>query len=290
MVKLPSEQVEEAERREKGIKLAKTFEKIKKSDKKPYSMRLSEKLMNNVEKYTQLMNISKSDLIANLLSDQIKNKILERTSIPFYFYIFYENQSNYAIDYIQSKKYVFLEKEEFEKEEKKLMDYYDDKGYFFIEKIRLNNWFDVWENGTYKAKDKIVSDHTGLIYVNQFTYDAYWIISWNMPEHLGFDLDFQMLDGIVKITEIKEIDKKTAIRLANEKNNLSLARSIEKLEYFATNEIEKDFTDNTKEKVIENLMLENHMLKEELNNLVPRVEKIEDSKREIDKFIKKYRG
>lgn len=52
--------------------------KPEKSDKEPYSFRLSKKMMENFKKYADLTNRTQTEVLTEMIEDKIKNKTLER--------------------------------------------------------------------------------------------------------------------------------------------------------------------------------------------------------------------
>lgn len=237
--KLPSEQVEDkqVEMLVKDIirkkidpvrkeTLKETFKKASKSDKKPYSIRLSEFLMEDVEKYSNLMNINKSDLINDLLKKHLENRLLERTQIHFYFQFYEKSENVHLIRYLDRKNSSNMS---YMEQYTDLIGYNEDQGLIYLEEIPLNNFLDNWENGTYKAKSKNDHYHEGLL--TSTRRDKYYYVLWHLTEnillHNTRTIIIRNLNKFIKIEKLEEISKKEAIELALDRNNTKLIKAIE---------------------------------------------------------------
>jgi hypothetical protein len=224
---------------ERKEKLKETFEKSLKTDKKPYSIRLSEFLMEDIEKYSNLMNTNKSDLISDLLTNHIKGKILERTEINFYFSLF-ETNNEYLLDYIDSQN---SKNENYIEQYLDVIEYNEDTGKTYIEEIALNNFLDSWENGTYQAKQYNDYFHEGLLISTK--KQEYWRVLWHLTDntllHNQQVIIIRNLNKFIKIESISKITRKEAIELALNRNNTNLIRLIENQETISLFNNDEDF-------------------------------------------------
>lgn len=199
MSKLPSEQMEEAEKHEnlkntikeelvplKDLINETKVQPIDKSNKKNHSFRLDVDLIRTLNEYSEKENITKTQLLENILNDYFNTKVLERTR--------WGQLVNIEIEELKGTP---LERGS----------------------IIVNNYLDVWENGQYQGKDNNNTFHEGLEILEYLNKSYYLYIRFYMV------LDNKRYPTFKDI-ETDLIDYDTAMKLAKDRKNRDLETDI----------------------------------------------------------------
>jgi hypothetical protein len=191
---------------------------LPKSDKKPYSIRLSESLMEDVQEYSGLMNMGKGEFINSCLSQYLKGKTLFRKDINFKFTVF----SNGEETKIKAMKNIGYSVESEERKIKQLKV----AGFEAIQAIKLNNELDMWENGTYKSQSQAKHYHEGLLICGVIENPVFWYVLWSIETN-NLKWEDNRISQYIKINQLKRIKLEEALKLAKNRNNVSLKLVIE---------------------------------------------------------------
>lgn len=126
--------------------------KPEKSDKEPYSFRLSKKMMDDFKKYADLTNRTQTEVLTEMIEDKIKNKTLERGE--------YEEIITVHLPIHEDDIQEFIDTE---------IDVSKDPGHILPTykikiNIRQNNYLDFFDEyeGTFKAQHEGYNVHLGL--------------------------------------------------------------------------------------------------------------------------------
>ena len=187
-------------------------------DKKPFSFRLSQSLMEKINIYCKGKNTTVPDLISKLFEDEIKGLILKREStdtgilimLPVFKDVndFIKEKTNLIIySYHNMNK---LKEENFQNYKESIIKKINSKEqesninlkkgkYYFTKIIRLNNNLDTLDDGSYKKKElkKKQEKHEGLNIlrawlVNYFIRYTYFINEEGYEEVLTINLISKM--------------------------------------------------------------------------------------------------
>jgi len=191
---------------------------LPKSDKKPYSIRLSKSLMEDVEEYSGLMNMGKGEFINSCLSEYLKGKVLYRKDINFKFTVFSNGEETQII---AMKNFGCSE----EAEERKIKQL-KASGFEAIQAINLNNELDMWENGCFKAHSQAKHYHEGLLICGKVESPVFWYILWSLETN-NLKWEDNRISQYIKINQLKRINRNEALKLAKNRNNMSLKLAIE---------------------------------------------------------------
>jgi hypothetical protein len=215
-------------------------------DKKPYSFRLSQSLMEKINIYCKGKNTTVPDLIAKLFEEEIKGLTLKRESsdtgilimLPVFEDVnnFIKEKTNLIIfsyhDMNKLKDENPLKDENSEDYNKSLIKTNDTKEqeininlkkgrYYFNKIIRLNNNLDILDNGNYKKEEskKIEEKHEGLNILRS------WLVNYFI-RYTYFIND----EGYEEVLNINLINKMEAKNRAIESGNNELLSEIEFLD------------------------------------------------------------
>jgi len=208
-------------------------------DKKPYSFRLSQSLMEKINIYCKGKNTTVPDLIANLLESEIKGLTLKREStstgilimLPVFKDVnnFIKEKTNLIIySYHDMNKLKDENSEDFDESLIKTMDSQEQESninlkkgnYYFTKIIRLNNNLDILDNGSYKKKELKESPekHEGLNILRAWLVNYFIRYTYFINE-----------EGFEEVLSINLISRMEAKKLSIESKNNALLSEIELL-------------------------------------------------------------
>lgn len=209
-------------------------------DKKPYSFRLSQSLMEKISIYCEHENTTVPELIAKLFEDEIKGLTLKREStdtgilimLPVFkdVNVFIKEKTKLIIySYHDMNKLNGENSENYKESLIKTMDTGEQelninlkKGkYYFKKIIQLNNNLDTLDNGNYKKKELKESQekHEGLNILRS------WLVNYFIKYTY-----FINNKGLEEVLSINLISKKEAKNRAIESKNDELLNEIELLD------------------------------------------------------------
>lgn len=216
------------------------LKKLKKyPDKKPYSFRLSESLMEKIYIYCKNENTAVPDLIGKLFEEEIKGLTLKREStdtgilimLPVFNDVnnFIKEKTNLIIySYHDMNK---LKDENSQDYNESLIKTVDSRkkeqninlkkgSYYFNKIIRLNNNLDILENGNYKKKEtkNEYEKHEGFNIIRSWLVNYFIRYTYFINE-----------EGYEEVLSINLISKKEAKKLIIESENSELLSEIELL-------------------------------------------------------------
>lgn len=258
------------------------------------SIRLDPNLDKKINKFCKLENTTQANYINKILNEDLKTRTLERT----------ERQEKIIFQLPKSK-------EDIKQCIKNKTDlrYYDNAPVFTVTS-KINNYLDIWNNGTYKTPFFNFLNHSGLILLTEdinlyFVYLEYEIKDQYIKDSTPYSLyDNKEYDYILKDIENKksvriesiyliteerarayiDISKNTELSEMFEKftdksvNNTKLVKSIDLKNKDNQNNNIGIFSSTLAEKSKENkeLKAENEILKKENKELNENIEKIEN--------------
>ena len=208
-------------------------------DKKPYSFRLSQSLMEKINIYCKGKNTTVPDLIAKLFEDEIKGLTLKREStdtgilimLPVFKDVgdFIKEKTNLIIySYHDMKKLKDEDSKDYKESLIKVIDTREQeeninlkKGkYYFNKIIRLNNNLDILDNGNYRKKElkNGHEKHEGLNILRSWLVNYFIRYTYFINE-----------EGYEEVLNINLISKMEAKRLSIESGNNELLEEIELL-------------------------------------------------------------
>ena len=211
-------------------------------DKKPYSFRLSESLMEKINIYCKHTNTTVPDLIAKLFEEEIKGLTLKRevtdTGILIMLPVF-DDVNTFIKEKTNLIIYSYHDMNKLNENDENQEDYKESliktidtteqeqninlkKGkYYFNKIIRLNNNLDTLFNGNHKKKESSESEekHEGLTILR----------SWLVNYFIRYTY-FINKEGLEEVLNINLISKKEAKKLSIESGNNDLLNEIELLE------------------------------------------------------------
>ena len=209
-------------------------------DKKPYSFRLSQSLMEKIDIYCKGKNTTVPDLIAKLFEDEIKGLTLKRGStdtgilimLPVFKDVnrFTKEKTNLIIySYHDMNRLDDKNSEDYKESIIKTIDTREqeqninlERGkYYFNKIIRLNNNLDILDNGSYKKKElkEKQEKHEGLNILRSWLVNYFIRYTYFINE-----------DGFEEVLSINLISKMEAKKLSIESKNNNLLREIELLD------------------------------------------------------------
>ena len=221
------------------------LERLKKyPDKKPYSFRLSQALMEKINIYCKAKNTTVPDLIAKLFEEEIKgltlkrestntgilimlpvfkdvnNFINEKTNLIIYSYHDMNKLKDYNSKDYNSKDYEesIIKTIDVEKQEENINL---KKGkYYFNKVILLNNNLDILNDGSYKKKEakNKQEKHEGLNIIRSWLVNYFIRYTYFINE-----------DGLEEVLNINLISKMEAKKLSIKSGNNELLNEIELL-------------------------------------------------------------
>jgi len=210
------------------------------NDKKPYSFRLSQSLMEKINIYCKGKNTTVPDLIAKLFEDEIKGLTLKREStdtgilimLPVFKDVddFIKEKTNLIVySYHDMNKLKDESSKDYKESLIKTIDTREQeenislkKGkYYFNKIIRLNNNLDILDNGNYKKKElnNGYEKHEGLNILRS------WLVNYFIRYTYFIDED-----GFEEVLSINLISKIEAKKLSIESENNKLLNEIELLD------------------------------------------------------------
>ncbi|MCL2687740.1 MAG: hypothetical protein FWE58_04320 [Methanobrevibacter sp.] len=217
------------------------LERLKKyPDKKPYSFRLSQSLMEKINIYCKAKNTTVPDLIAKLFEEEIKGLTLKREStstgilimLPVFKDVntFIKEKTNLIIySYHNMNKLKDGNSGDYSESIIKTVDTREQeqninlkKGkYYFNKIIRLNNNLDTLDNGNYKKRElkEKQEKHEGLNILRSWLVNYFIRYTYFINE-----------DGIEEVLSINLISKMEAKKLSIESDNNELLSEIELLD------------------------------------------------------------
>ncbi|MCL2115856.1 MAG: hypothetical protein FWH29_06520 [Methanobrevibacter sp.] len=208
-------------------------------DKKPYSFRLSQSLMEKINIYCKHNNTTVPDLIGKLFEEEIKGLTLKRESMDTGILImlpvfkdvnnFIKEKTNLIIySYHDMKKLKNENSKNYKESLIKTIDTREQelninlkKGkYYFNKVIRLNNYLDILDNGSYKKK-KLKNEYE--------THEGMNILrSWLVNYFIRYTY-FINEEGFEEVLKINLISRMEAKKLSIESENYELLSEIELL-------------------------------------------------------------
>ncbi|MDR2967772.1 MAG: hypothetical protein LBU74_07470 [Methanobacteriaceae archaeon] len=209
-------------------------------DKKPYSFRLSQSLMDKINIYCKHKNTTVPDLIGRLFEEEIKGLTLKREStntgilimLPVFKDVnnFIKEKTNLIIySYHDMNKLTGGDSQDYKESLIKTIDTRVQeqninlkKGkYYFNKIIRLNNNLDILDNGNYKKKELKSGHvkHEGLNILRSWLVNYFIRYTYFINE-----------DGFEEVLSINLISKKEAKKLSIESGNNELLSEIELLD------------------------------------------------------------
>jgi hypothetical protein len=232
-------------------------------DKKPYSFRLSQSLMEKINIYCKHNNTTPPDLIAKLFEEEIKGRTLKRESsdtgilimLPAFNEVnkFIKEKTNLIIySYHNMNKLENENTEDYTDSIIKIIDTAEDeekinfeKGkYYFKKIIRLNNNLDTLVNGNYQKKESksSVKKHVGLSVLRSWLVNYFIKYTYFINE-----------DGLEEVLNINLINKMEAKKLSIESNNNDLLNEIELLDPLSKNILDDDEEENLNDLIVKEI-------------------------------------